>query len=277
VPDDLSEHYRDFLKNPATGLAKLIPRGKYDFVAESREYYSFSRRTYVYGSASEIQLSAQQGFSTGFAGADYGFFAIVGRVPIENVPVDVDSLPLGANIQPDLWKLMWTYHPPTDLEALRAERQAHLQNTQVIEGQTYLLRSIHPRLSDILVAFHVERVLNDGSVVIVWRLLKAFQPPLLPAGSEGIRGPTRAPEVVKRFDPTYTEEARAKKLEGPVRLSITVGTDGKAHNVQVVRSLEAGLDQKAIECIQEWVFNPAIKDGTPVSQNAQIELNFRLK
>jgi TonB family protein len=222
-------------------------------------------------------LSAQQVFSTGFAGADYGFFADLGRVPIENVPVDVDGLPTESGIELGLWTRIWTYHPPADIEALRAERQAHSYNIQVAEGETYLLRSIHPRSSDVLVAFRVERILNDGGVVIAWRLLKAFQPPLLPASSVVSSAPPRAPEIVKRINPVYTEEAKAKNIEGSVMLSLTVGTDGKAHNIQVVHSLEPGLDQKAIECVQAWDFKPGTKDGAPVNLQAQIVVNFRLK
>jgi protein TonB len=49
-----------------------------------------------------------------------------------------------------------------------------------------------------------------------------------------------------------------------------------AENFEVVRSLEPGLDQKAIEAVGQWRFKPGAKDGAPVTVRATIEVNFRL-
>jgi hypothetical protein len=178
VPVDLSTRYQEFLKTPGTGLTRLLLRGKYEFLPRGGgAYYSFSRRSHDYGSASEIELGTE-GFSTGFAGADYGFFLILGSVPIENVPSSEDAPVVGAKVESGAWKQMWSYRPPTDMATLRTEFRSRPRNVQVLEGMTYLLGSIHPRLADILVAFRVERILADGSVVIVWHVLKGFQPPM---------------------------------------------------------------------------------------------------
>jgi outer membrane biosynthesis protein TonB len=37
-----------------------------------------------------------------------------------------------------------------------------------------------------------------------------------------------------------------------------------------------GLDEKAVECLEKWEFNPALKDGEPVAVRATVEINFRL-
>ncbi|MBV9507350.1 MAG: energy transducer TonB, partial [Acidobacteriia bacterium] len=44
----------------------------------------------------------------------------------------------------------------------------------------------------------------------------------------------------------------------------------------VIRSLGLGLDEKAMEAISQWKFQPGIKDGQPVPVAARIEVNFRL-
>jgi TonB family protein len=38
-----------------------------------------------------------------------------------------------------------------------------------------------------------------------------------------------------------------------------------------------GLDQKAIEAVRQWRFEPGLKDGKPVPVTANLELNFRLQ
>jgi TonB family protein len=45
---------------------------------------------------------------------------------------------------------------------------------------------------------------------------------------------------------------------------------------KVARSLGMGLDQKAIEAVRQWKFEPAMKDGRPVAVQINVEVNFRL-
>ena len=55
-----------------------------------------------------------------------------------------------------------------------------------------------------------------------------------------------------------------------------VGPDGRVRDVKVQRSLGLGLDEKAIEAVKTWKFEPARKDGTPVAVQINVEVNFRL-
>jgi TonB family protein len=81
--------------------------------------------------------------------------------------------------------------------------------------------------------------------------------------------------VLYKKEPEYSVEARLAKLSGTVVLSVEVGPDGLAHNIQVVRSLGMGLDEKAIEAAGAWRFEPGKKDGAPVTVQVAIEVNFR--
>jgi TonB family protein len=82
--------------------------------------------------------------------------------------------------------------------------------------------------------------------------------------------------VLAKNEPSYTEEARAAKIQGAVVLNVVVGEDGSPRQVSVLRSLDPGLDQKAVETVSSWKFRPGMKDGKPVAVQAQIEVNFRL-
>jgi len=85
-----------------------------------------------------------------------------------------------------------------------------------------------------------------------------------------------APRVVFRIEPDYTEEARRAKYQGAVVLSVFVDSAGSVREVRVVRSLGLGLDEKAVEAVRQWKFQPAMKAGRPVPSTTTIELPFRL-
>ena len=74
----------------------------------------------------------------------------------------------------------------------------------------------------------------------------------------------------------YSEEARHTGIEGTVVLSAVVRADGIPVNIQVVKSIGYGLDEKAVECVRDWRFRPGEKDGKAVAVFAQFEINFRL-
>ena len=91
-----------------------------------------------------------------------------------------------------------------------------------------------------------------------------------------VGGGVTAPRAVYAPDPEYSEEARKAKYQGTVVLWCVVGPDGRVHETRVQRSLGLGLDQKAIDAVKTWHFEPALKDGVPVAVQINIEVNFRL-
>lgn len=102
-------------------------------------------------------------------------------------------------------------------------------------------------------------------------------PPPLPPGVERIGRGVTAPKVIAKTEPSYTDEARAAKVQGTVVLNVIVGPDGVPQQVTVLRSLEPSLDRNAIETVRNtWRFEPAMKDGKPVAVQAQLEVSFRL-
>ena len=91
-----------------------------------------------------------------------------------------------------------------------------------------------------------------------------------------VGGGVNAPRAIFKPDPEYSPQARQAKYQGTVVVSVIVGADGKAHGVHVVRSLGMGLDEKAIEAVRQWRFEPALKDGKPVAVQVSVEVNFHL-
>ena len=92
-----------------------------------------------------------------------------------------------------------------------------------------------------------------------------------------VGGGVKAPSLLYKVEPEYSEEARAAKYQGTVLLKVVVDVDGRAKDIQVLNGLGLGLDEKAVMAIQQWKFKPGERDGAPVPVQAQIEVNFKLK
>lgn len=95
-------------------------------------------------------------------------------------------------------------------------------------------------------------------------------------GPYRVGGGVSAPKILYQPDPEYSEEARKAKYQGTVILWVVVGPDGRVHDVRVARSLGLGLDEKAMEAVRAWKFDPARKDGQAVAVGVNIEVNFHL-
>ncbi|GIU80143.1 MAG: hypothetical protein KatS3mg005_3381 [Bryobacteraceae bacterium] len=90
---------------------------------------------------------------------------------------------------------------------------------------------------------------------------------------EPVRTPPRA---VQTAPAAYTPEALQQGIEGSVLLSVDIDEQGVPRRARVLRSLEPGLDRKAIESLAGWRFAPATEDGKAVPSTANVEVNFQL-
>jgi len=91
-----------------------------------------------------------------------------------------------------------------------------------------------------------------------------------------VGGGVSAPKATFAPDPEYSEEARKAKYQGTCVLWLIVGPDGHPRDIRVSRTLGLGLDEKAIEAVKNWKFEPAMKDGKPVAVQINVEVDFRL-
>ncbi|MDX2041034.1 MAG: TonB family protein [Acidobacteriota bacterium] len=84
------------------------------------------------------------------------------------------------------------------------------------------------------------------------------------------------PTILYKERAKYTEEARANKIQGSVLVALTYTADGRITDIKVVRGLPDGLTESAIEAAKRIRFQPAMKNGQPVSVRGQLEFNFTL-
>jgi TonB family protein len=74
------------------------------------------------------------------------------------------------------------------------------------------------------------------------------------------------PFPLRKTEPLYTEEARKARLQGSVILQVEVRPDGTVapDNNAIIRGLGMGLNEKAIQAVNQWIFKPAYRDGKPM-------------
>jgi tetratricopeptide (TPR) repeat protein len=87
---------------------------------------------------------------------------------------------------------------------------------------------------------------------------------------------TTKPHVLSKTQPSYTESARAVRVQGGVMLCVVLGAGGSIEHILALRTLPFGLTGTSIEAAKQAKFTPATKDGHPVSVLTQFEYNFNL-
>jgi len=85
-----------------------------------------------------------------------------------------------------------------------------------------------------------------------------------------------APQLIYDPEPEYSDEARKEKYQGVVLLQVIVGEDGRPRDVRIARSLGLGLDEKALEAVRQWRFEPGRLNGRTVAVVVNVQVNFRL-
>jgi TonB family protein len=101
---------------------------------------------------------------------------------------------------------------------------------------------------------------------------------------EGVyKNPDRRPQIVGGLkalteNVSYPDEARNNEAEGKVFLRITVGTDGRAESVEVIRSSIAfGAPEETVQAARSAEYEPARADGEPVRANKTVMVPFRIR
>jgi protein TonB len=76
--------------------------------------------------------------------------------------------------------------------------------------------------------------------------------------------PTK-PTAVFKTEIEYPAAAKAEGIEGIIKLKLIIGADGSVTDVEVMKSVEAGLDAVVIAAVKQWRFKPALKCGKPMA------------
>jgi TonB family protein len=83
-------------------------------------------------------------------------------------------------------------------------------------------------------------------------------------------------EILFKPRPVYTDDARAKKIEGEVLLQVVFSASGEVQIQRVVQGLGYGLDQSAESAARQIRFRPAQQGGQAVDSSAIVHIVFEL-
>ncbi len=85
-------------------------------------------------------------------------------------------------------------------------------------------------------------------------------------------------QVTRRVEPTYPPASRRAGEQGSVVVNVLV--DERGHPQQVKLQNSSGydkLDQAALQAIQRWVFNPAVRGSQKVTAWTTVRVTFKLE
>ena len=87
-------------------------------------------------------------------------------------------------------------------------------------------------------------------------------------------GPGVTPPRAVRTVPVAPPRPSIKVRRGTVVLDVVLLEDGTPKIVRILRSLDAELDESAVQAFERWRFSPAKKDGRPVKVRMNAEVTF---
>jgi TonB family protein len=121
--------------------------------------------------------------------------------------------------------------------------------------------------------------INGEAVDVIFNLTINFRLEKKDSDDAPLRvgGDVRAPVVMEKVEPVYTEEARKARIKGIVIVEAVIGRDGLVKNASVLKPLPFGLDQAAVDAVKQWKFKPGTLDGKPVDVIFNLTVNFRLE
>ena len=134
-------------------------------------------------------------------------------------------------------------------------------------------------------AVTVEEILKlNPANANLWRerleTLRLYAQPISSPRHRTIYGASEVDKKAKLLDTpvaVYTEEARQAKARDEVRLRLVLAGDGTIRNVFPIKSAGHALTESAVTAALQIKFEPAIKDGHPVSQFVTLVYEFKKK
>ena len=90
-----------------------------------------------------------------------------------------------------------------------------------------------------------------------------------------VGGNVQQAKLIRKPMPVYPPLAKQARIQGTVRFTAIIGTDGTIRNLQLLTGHPL-LVPSAQEAVKHWVYQPTLLNGEPVEVITQIDVNFTL-
>jgi TonB family protein len=90
-----------------------------------------------------------------------------------------------------------------------------------------------------------------------------------------VGGTVQAANLIRTVPPEYPQPAKEARVQGTVRLTAIINTDGTIQSLQLV-SGHPLLVPAAMDAVKQWLYKPTVLNGDPVEVVTQVEVNFTL-
>ena len=91
-----------------------------------------------------------------------------------------------------------------------------------------------------------------------------------------VKSDVMAGQKISGENPTYPKEARAKKIQGTVKLALVIDKDGLPQGIQVQQSPSELLTKSAIKAVGTWRWRPYLLNGDPVEVDTTVIVTYNL-
>lgn len=89
-------------------------------------------------------------------------------------------------------------------------------------------------------------------------------------------GDVKGPKLLHYVEPEFSPKSKEAFVEGTVRISTVITTEGVPTAYRVLSGLNAEEDRTAVEALKQWRFQPGTKDGQKVTVRVTVEIDFHL-
>jgi protein TonB len=83
----------------------------------------------------------------------------------------------------------------------------------------------------------------------------------------------RPPVKIKDVAPVYPAIAQSARVQGDVVIEATIDEQGKVADAKVVKSVPL-LDQAALQAVQQWEYQPSLRNGVPTAVVMTVTVKF---
>ena len=115
---------------------------------------------------------------------------------------------------------------------------------------------------------------NSGSMIIIALNDMSANQGLTPRRIR-VGGNAQSANLITKIPPKYPPAAKADRIQGTVRMTVTIGKDGHVLDVQLVNG-HPELAPAAEEAVWQWIYRPTLLNGEPIEVMTQVDVNFTL-